>query len=332
MRLLVVGFAVAGLLAAAAVAAQPQPIVIRFSHVVAEDTPKGKAAAYFKKLAEKRTGGKVQVEVYPNGARYGDDDELAALRAGKVEMLAPSLAKLGPFGAPEFEVFDLPYLFDSYEELHRVTQGPIGAGLLKRLGPKGVVGLALWDNGFKQMSANRPLRKVDDFRGLKMRVQSSKILEAQMRALGALPEPIAFSEVFRALETEAVDGTENPPSNFYTQRLQEVQKFMTLSSHGYLGYAVIANKKFWDGLPADVRRALEGAMKETTQYANDIARTENENALAAVKESGRTQVLRLSSEEKADWKKRLSAVHRQFEGQIGRDLLQAIYKETGFEP
>ncbi len=330
MRLFAAGFAIVSLLAVAPVAAQ-QPIVVRFSHVVAEDTPKGKAAAYFKKLAEERTGGKVRVEVYPGSQRYNDDNELEALRRGEVEMLAPSLAKFGPLGVQEFEVFDLPYLFDSYEELQKVTQGPIGASLLKRLAPKGIVGLAFWDNGFKQMSANKPLRKVADFRGLKMRVQASSILEAQMRTLGALPEVIAFSEVHRALETRAVDGTENPPSNFFTQRLQEVQKYMTVSDHGYLGYAVIANKKFWDALPPEVRAGLEGAMKEATRYGNEIAKQENENALAAIR-AGKTDVLTLSAAEKASWQKTLSAVHRKFESRIGRDLLHAIYKETGFQP
>ncbi|MET0917237.1 MAG: TRAP transporter substrate-binding protein [Burkholderiales bacterium] len=331
MRFVAAGFAAAGLLIAAPANAQ-QTIVIKFSHVVAADTPKGKGADYFKKLAEERTKGKVKVEVYPNSERYSDTEELEALRRGSVEMLAPSLAKFGPLSAREFEVFDPPYLFDNYEELKRVTQGPIGAGLLKGLASKGIVGLAFWDNGFKQMSANKPLRKIDDFRGLKMRVQASNILEAQMRALGALPEVIAFSDVFRGLETGVVDGTENPPSNFFTQRLQEVQKFMTLSDHGYLGYAVIVNKKFWDGLPSDLRAALESAMKDATAYANDIAKKENENALAAVRASGKTQILALSPEEKATWKKTLSAVHRQFEDKIGKDLVQAIYRETGYQP
>ena len=313
-------------------AAAQAPIVIKFSHVVATDTPKGKAAEYFKKLAEERTKGRVKVEVYPNSQLYKDKEEMEALQLGSVQMLAPSLAKFGPLGAKEFEVFDLPYLFDDYAALHRVTEGPIGQGLLKKLETRGIIGLAYWDNGFKEMSANKPLHQPADFRGLKLRIQSSKVLDAQMRALGATPQVMAFSEVYQALQTGVVDGTENPVSNFYTQKMHEVQKYLTLSDHGYLGYAVITNKKFWEGLPPDIRATLEGAMKDATRYANAIAATENAAALDAVKKSGRTQVVALTPEEKRAWKKALLKVHQENEDRVGKDLLKAIYKETGFNP
>jgi C4-dicarboxylate-binding protein DctP len=308
------------------------PIVIKFSHVVAVDTPKGNAANYFKKLAEERTKGRVKVEVYPNSQLYKDKEELEALQLGAVQMLAPSLAKFGPLGVREFEAFDLPYLFDNYEELHKVTQGPVGQGLLKKLESKGILGLAYWDNGFKEMSANKPLKKIEDFKGVKMRIQSSKVLDSQMRALGAIPQVMAFSEVYQALQTGVVDGTENPMSNLYTQKMHEVQKYLTLSDHGYLGYAVIVNKKFWDGLPADVRTALESAMKDATKYANEIAKKENDEALEAVKKSGKTQILTLTADEKKAWKKALVKVHQEQESKIGKELLQSIYKETGFDP
>jgi C4-dicarboxylate-binding protein DctP len=309
-----------------------QPIIIKFSHVVAVDTPKGKAADYFKKLAEERTKGRVKIEVYPNSQLYKDKEELEALQLGSVQMLAPSLAKFGPMGLREFEVFDLPYIFDNYAELHKVTQGPVGAGLLKKLEPKGIVGLAYWDNGFKVMSANKPIKVPADYKGLKMRIQSSKVLEGQMRALGSLPQVMAFSEVYQALQTGVVDGTENPPSNFYTQKMHEVQKFLAVTDHGYLGYAVIANKKFWDGLPADIRSALESAMKDATKFANDIAKKENDDAIAAVKASGKTQILALTADEKKAMKKALDVVHKENEAKVGKELLQAIYKETGYEP
>jgi C4-dicarboxylate-binding protein DctP len=308
------------------------PIVIKFSHVVATDTPKGKGAEYFKKLAEERTKGKVKVEVYANSTLYKDKEEVEALQLGAVQMLAPSLAKFGPLGVREFEVFDLPYLFDNYDELHKVTRGPVGASLLKKLEPKGIIGLAYWDNGFKDMSANKPLRKPEDFRGLKMRIQSSKVLDSQMRALGASPQVMAFSEVYQALQTGVVDGTENPPSNLYTQKMHEVQKYLTISDHGYLGYAVIVNKKFWDGLPADIRKTLEGAMADATQYADDIAKKENDEALEGVKKSGKTQFITLSPEEKKAWKKALIKVHQENESRVGKELIQSIYKETGFDP
>jgi C4-dicarboxylate-binding protein DctP len=309
-----------------------QTIIIKFSHVVAVDTPKGKAADYFKKIAEERTKGRVKVEVYPNSQLYKDKEELEALQLGAVQMLAPSLAKFGPLGAREFEVFDLPYIFDDYTELHRVTQGPIGASLLKRLDSKGIIGLAFWDNGLKQMSANKPLRKPEDFRGLKMRIQSSKVLDSQMRALGATPLVMAFSEVYQALQTGVVDGTENPVSNFYTQKMHEVQKYLTISDHGYLGYAVIVNKKFWEGLPADIRTVLEAAMADATKYADDIAKKENDDALEGVRKSGKTQIITLTADEKKAWRKALVKVHQENESRIGSDLIQSIYKETGFDP
>ncbi|MFO1323376.1 MAG: TRAP transporter substrate-binding protein [Burkholderiales bacterium] len=329
-RALVSGCAL--LLIAAGTALAQQPIVIKFSHVVALDTPKGKAAEYFKKLAEERTKGRVKVEVYPNSSLFKDGEEMEALQLGSVQMLAPSLAKFGPLGVREFEVFDLPYIFDNYAELHKVTEGPVGAGLMKKLEPKGIVGLAYWDNGFKVMSANKPIRGPGDYKGLKMRIQSSKVLGDEMKALGAIPQVMAFSEVYQALQTGVVDGTENPPSNFYTQKMQEVQKYLAVTDHGYLGYAVIANKKFWDGLPADIRATLEGAMKEATKYANDIAKKENDDALEAVRKSGKTEILTLTPDQKAALKKALVVVHKDNESRVGKDTIAEVYKATGFTP
>jgi len=324
---------VAAVIAALPVAALAQaPIVIKFSHVVATETPKGKGAEYFKKLAEERTKGKVKVEVYANSVLYKDKEEMEALQLGAVQMLAPSLAKFGPLGAKEFEAFDLPYMFETTADLHKVTQGPVGQSLMKKLEPKGIIGLAFWDNGFKVMSANKPLKTVADFKGLKMRIQSSKVLDQQMRDLGAIPQVIAFSEVYQALQTGVVDGTENPPSNLYTQKMHEVQKFVTLSDHGYLGYAVIVNKKFWEGLPADIRTTLEGAMKDATTYANDIAKKENDDALEAVRKSGKSQIITLTADEKKAWKKALAGVHREQQSRIGKDVVDAMYKATGSDP
>ncbi len=309
-----------------------QPIVIKFSHVVAEDTPKGKGALKFKELVEARTKGRVKVEVYPNSQLFKDGEEMQMLQLGNVQMLAPSVSKFGPLGAREFEVFDLPYIFDNNKDLHNVTQGRIGQQLFKKLDNKGIIGLAYWDNGFKEMSANKPLRTPADFRGLKMRIQSSKVLDGQMRALGATPQIMAFSEVYQALQTGVVDGTENPPSNLYTQKMHEVQKYLTLSDHGVVEYAVIVNKKFWEGLPADIRATLEGAMKDATAYTNDIAKQQNDEALEKVKASGKTQIITLTPEEKKAWKKAVLKVHRDNEATIGKDLIQEIYKDTGFDP
>ena len=328
MKLKKLFFALLAVGIASANAFAQAPIVIKFSHVVASDTPKGKAAERFKELAEKATKGKVKVEVYANSTLYKDKEELEALQLGAVQMLAPSLAKFGPLGVKEFELFDIPYIFPGKDVLYRVTEGPIGKDLFKKLEPKGIVGLAYWDNGFKVMSANKPLHTPADFRGLKMRIQSSKVLDAQMRQLGANPQVLAFSEVYQALQTGVVDGTENPPSNLYTQKMHEVQKHVTVSGHGYLGYAVIVNKKFWDGLPADIRTALEGAMKDATRYANAIAQTENDRALDAVRKSGKTTVYVLNDKEKAEWRKALLPVQKSMASRIGPGLIEAVNKES----
>ena len=326
--------AIVGLVAAtfSLVALAQAPIVIKFSHVVAADTPKGHASEFFAKKAAELTKGKVKMEVYPNSALYKDKEEMEALQLGAVQMLAPSLAKFGPLGVKEFEAFDFPYIFDDTADLHKITQGPIGASMLAKLEPKGIKGLAFWDNGFKSFSANTPIKTPADLKGKKMRIQSSKVLEEEIRSVGGLPQVMAFSEVYQALQTGVVDGTENPISNFYTQKMHEVQKHLTLSNHGYLGYAVIVNKKFWDGLPADVRGQLEAAMKEATVFANKIAQDENDAALEGVKKSGKTVVYAPTKEEKLAFKKAMAPVHIKMADRVGKDLLQSIYKETGFDP
>lgn len=297
-------------------------IIIKFSHVVAPDTPKGQAAERFKQVAEKLTKGKVKVEVYPNSQLYKDREEIEALQSGAVQMLAPSLSKFGPMGAPEFQLFDLPYLFPNQDTLHRVMDGEVGKKLFAKLDTKGVTGLTFWDNGFKQLSSNKPMHAVADIKGLKMRIQSSKVLNAQMKALGANPQVMAFSEVYTALQQGVVDGTENPVSNFYTQKMHEVQKHMTISNHGYLGYAVIVNKNFWDGLPADVRTQLNQAMKEATTFERDIAQKDNDDALAQVIAAKTTTIYTLTAAERAEWQKVLLPIHKDFESVIGADLIQ----------
>ena len=311
-----------------AVPALAQDVTIKFSHVVAPDTPKGKAAEKFKELAEKYTEGKVKVEVYPNSQLYKDKEELEALQLGAVQMLAPSLAKFGPLGISDFEAFDLPYIFDGYDQLRKVTDGEVGKGMLAKLEEKGIKGLAFWDNGFKIMSANTKLHTPDDFLGLKMRIQSSKVLEAQMNALGAVPQVMAFSEVYQALQTGVVDGTENPPSNMYTQKMHEVQKHATLSNHGYLGYALIVNKAFWDGLPEDVRASLDKAVAEATAYGNGIAKEENDKALQAMKDAGKTEFHELTPEEKTAWVEALTPVRAEMADRIGADLIKSIEAAT----
>ena len=321
---------VAGVLSLAALA--EEPIVIKFSHVVAIDTPKGKAAEMFAKKAAELTKGKVKVEVYANSTLYKDKEEMEALQLGAVQMLAPSLAKFGPLGVKEFELFDLPFIFSNYDDLHKVTTGPVGKQLLTKLESKGIRGLAFWDNGFKSFSLNTPIKVPADLKGKKMRIQSSKVLEEQMRAVGSLPQVMAFSEVYQALQTGVVDGTENPISNLYTQKQYEVQKHLTITDHGYLGYAVIVNKKFWDGLPSDIRKQLEEAMEQATRYANQIAKVENDESLEKVKKSGKTAVYVPTKEERLAFKKAMVPVHKKMEGRIGKEVIESVYKDIGFKP
>ena len=321
-----------GLVAACVVLPAGAQTVIKFSHVVAVDTPKGKAAEFFAKKAAELTKGKVKVDVYANSALYKDKEEMEALQIGAVQMLAPSLAKFGPLGVKEFEAFDMPFIFDDTADLHKITQGAVGAGLMAKLEPRGIKGLAFWDNGFKSFSANTPIKTPADLKGKKMRIQSSKVLEEEIRSVGGIPQVMAFSEVYQALQTGVVDGTENPISNFYTQKMHEVQKHLSLTNHGYLGYAVIVNKKFWDGLPADVRGQLEMAMKEATAYANKIAHEENDLALEGVKKSGKTTVYEPTKAERLAFKKAMASVHTKMADRVGKETLQTIYKETGFDP
>jgi C4-dicarboxylate-binding protein DctP len=315
-------------LALAGPALADDPIVIKFSHVVASNTPKGLASEKFKELAEKYTNGKVKVEVYPNSQLYKDKEELEALQLGAVQMLAPSNSKFGPIGVKEFEVFDLPYILPDLTTLRKVTDGPLGAKLLKLLDAKGMTGLAYWDNGFKQMSANRKLVAPADYKGVKFRIQSSKVLEAQFRSLGSIPQVMGFGEVYQALQTGVVDGQENTWSNIYTQKMHEVQKYITATNHGYIGYIVVTNKKFWDGLPADIRAQCEKAMKEATAYGNGQSAKENEEALAEIKKTGKSEIVSLTPEQDAAMRKALEPVYQDVAKRVGQPLIDEFLKET----
>ena len=326
-------FAIAASIAALALglagpASAQSPVIIKFSHVVATDTPKGKAAEKFKELAEKYTAGKVKVEVYPNSTLYKDKEELEALQLGSVQMLAPSNSKFGPLGIREFEVFDLPYILPDLKTLRKVTEGPLGARLLKLLEPKGITGLAYWDNGFKQMSANKKLITPADYQGVKFRIQSSRVIQAQFKALGSLPQVMAFSEVYQALQTGVVDGQENTWSNIYTQKMHEVQKYITETNHGYIGYVVIVNKKFWDDLPADIRDQLSKAMKEATDFNNTQSQKENDDALAEIRKSGKSEIIKLTPEQDEAMRKAMEPVYKDAAGRVGQPLIDEFQKEA----
>ncbi|MGD0315801.1 MAG: DctP family TRAP transporter solute-binding subunit, partial [Xanthobacteraceae bacterium] len=248
-----------------------EPIIIKFSHVVAPDAPKGKAAVLFKELAEKYTNGKVKVEIYPNSSLYKDKEELEALQLGSVQLLAPSISKFGPLGVKEFDIFDLPFLMSDDARARQMMESPMMAEFNHKLEGKGLLSLAYWDNGATVYTANRPLIWPDDFRGLKLRIQGGKVQDAIARELGALPQILAFSQVYQSLQTGVVDGEDNVPSNILTQKFYEVQKHLTVSFHNRITYGLITSKTFWNSLPADVRAQLDRAVTESTEFFNTTA-------------------------------------------------------------
>ncbi|MBI1244975.1 MAG: DctP family TRAP transporter solute-binding subunit [Alphaproteobacteria bacterium] len=308
--------------------AQNAPMVIKFSHVAAEDTPKGKGANKFKELAEKYTQGKVKIEHYPNSQLYKDKEEIEALQLGAVQLLAPSTAKFAPLGAKEFEALDLPFLYRDDAHFQKIAAGPVGKYLMGKLEPHGVKGLGFWDNGFYYITSNRALVKPADFKGLKVRISGSKIADQYFRAVGGIPQILAFSEVYHAMQTGVVDAGENSASNIFTQKFHEVQSHVTGMHHGHLQYAVITNAKFWAGLPADIRTQLEKAMNEANVYTNSIALQENIDAMEDIKKSGKTTVRILTPEEAKPWREAMMPVYKWAEGRVGKEILDLIQKEA----
>ncbi|MGQ0708897.1 MAG: DctP family TRAP transporter solute-binding subunit [Rhodoferax sp.] len=306
-------------------AAAPQGITIRLSHVVAHQTPKGLALQRFKERVQSLSEGRIQVVLYPNSVLYGDADEMQALQLGAVDMLAPSLSKFGRMGFPEFELFDLPFLFANSQEVRRVTDGPVGQQLLAGLTRQRMVGLGFLDNGFKHMSANKPLLEPPDFTGLRMRVQSSRVIAHQMRALGAQPVVLTFAETRRALATGVVDGTENPVSNFWTQRMHEVQTDLSLTQHGYLGYCLVVHQRFWDNLAEEDRELIQTALAQALHWGNAIAQHENDQALAALRASATTRIHTPASAQRERLRQAMQGVYLGLEGRIGRPWMEQVY-------
>src|SRR4030088_1230848 len=325
-KFILAGVAAAIFMAPGAALAQ-SPIIIKFSHVVANDTPKGKGSLRFKELAEKYTGGKARIEVYPNSSLYKDKEEIEALQLGAVQMLGPSTAKFAPLGAKEFEAMDLPFAFADDAAFQKTIKGDLSKFLFDKLESKGIKGLAFWDNGFHMVSANKPIITPADFQGLKIRISGSKIADQYFRKLGSIPPILAFSEVYQALQTGVVDGCENTPSNYLTQKFYEVQKDITVSYHAHLQYAVIVNSKFWSGLPPDIRKALDKAMDEATDYTNSIAVKENEDALAEIKKSGKTTLHYLTDDQRKAWQKAMQPTYAWAKGRVGQEVLDLLAKE-----
>ncbi len=322
MRIILSGLVLAAITLVAPIANAEDPIVIKFSHVVAENTPKGQMANKFKELVEERLPGKVTVEVYPNSQLYGDNKVLEAMLLGDVQIAAPSLSKFEAY-TPVLQLYDLPFLFKDMEAVERFQQSDTGQKLLLSMEDRGLTGLGYLHNGLKQMSANKPLRVPADADGLKFRVQASDVLAAQFEAVGALPVKKPFSEVFILLQTNAIDGQENTWSNIYSQKFFEVQPYITESNNGLLDYMVVTSTEFWKDLPDDIRSEVKAALDEALVYGNKIADDLNVEAKQKIKESGRSEILQLSDEERQKWVDAMKPVWKKFESDIGKDLIDA---------
>ncbi len=306
----------------AGIAQAADPIVIKFSHVVAEHTPKGQGALLFKKLAEERLAGKVKVEVYPNSSLFGDGKEMEALLLGDVQIIAPSLAKFEHYAKP-IQIFDLPFLFDDIQAVDRFQNSDAGKSLLTSMEGKGITGLGYWHNGMKQLSANKPLYEPKDARGLKFRVQASQVLEEQFKAVRANPRKMSFAEVYQGLQTGVVNGAENPYSNIYSQKMHEVQKYITETNHGVLDYMVITNTKFWSGLPEDVRSELGKIMAEVSVEVNKQSEALNQGDKQRILDAKTTEIITLNDEQRGKWRDAMKPVWKKFEADIGADLIKA---------
>ena len=309
------------MLAGSAFAADP--ITIKFSHVVAENTPKGQMAEKFKELVEQSSvGDQVEVEIYPNSQLYGDDQVLEAMLLGDVQLAAPSLSKFQKY-TDQLQVFDLPFLFEDMAAVERFQNSATGKQLLTSMQDKGLIGLGYQHNGLKQLSASEPLRVPEDAAGKKFRIQTSDVLQAQFEAIDAAPLKKPFSEVFILLQTGAIDGQENTYSNIYSQNFYEVQPYITESNHGVIDYMVVTSDRFWNGLPDDVRPVLEKAMQEALAYGNSIAAQENKEAKQAIVDSGKSEIIELTPEQRQQWVDAMKPVWKEFADEIGQDVIDA---------
>jgi len=329
MKKIFVGLAAALAFTASAISTSVMaaPITIKFSHVVAENTPKGQMANKFKELVEQRLAGKVVVEVYPNSQLFGDNKVLEAMLLGDVQMAAPALSKFGRY-TKALQLYDLPFLFKDMAAVDRFQQSAAGQKLLDSANSKGLVGLGYIHNGMKQLSANSSLKVPSDANGKKFRIMSSDVLAAQFEAVDAQPLKKPFSEVFTLLQTKAIDGQENTWSNIYSKKFFEVQPYITESNHGVLDYMIVTSKEFWMGLPDDIRGEVKKALDEAVAMGNEVAAKKAEADRQRIIDSGRSEVITLTDAQRAQWVEVMKPVWKQFEEEIGADLIEAAYNSN----
>ena len=304
------------------------PILIKFPHVTAPATPKGQAAEHFKQLVEERLAGRVTVEVYPSGQLMSDDDSLDALAFGEVQMIAISLSKLDRL-THKFQIFDLPFLFPDLETVEKFQASDYGQQLLTSMTDRKLLGLSFWHNGMKQFGGPVPMRSPEAAAGLKFRIMESDVLQAQILQIGGNPQKMALGEVYQALQTGAVDAQENTWSNIYSSKFYEVQPYITETNHGYIGYLVAVNPDFWGALPDDVRSELEGIVAEVSAVANDQSASINLEGKEKIIESGQSEVVTLTADERLGWQQAMRPVWEKFSDNIGADLIKAAEASSG---
>ena len=326
-KLLVVSLLVAVTMVVSATVSMAAPITIKFSHVVAENTPKGQMANKFKDLVAERLGGKVVVEVFPNSQLFGDNKVLEAMLLGDVHLAAPSLSKFNKY-TKSLQIFDLPFLFEDMVAVEKFQQGPIGQKLLMSMKSKGLVGLGYLHNGMKQLSASDPLRVPEDASGKKFRIMSSDVLAAQFEAVDALPLKKPFSEVFTLLQTKAIDGQENTWSNIFSKKFYEVQPYITESNHGVLDYLVITSAEFWMDLPDDIRPVVKKALDEAIVFGNEVSEKKAIADRQKIIDSGRSKVITLSKDERKQWVEAMKPVWQKFEDEIGKEYIEAAVQSN----
>jgi len=315
-------FAGGALLASLSATALADPILIKFSHITADSTPKGQGALMFKKLVEERMPDKVKVQVYSNSSLFGDGKEMEALLLNDVQMLAPAPSKLEQY-TKQLQLFDLMFLFDDMAAAQRFQNSEKGRALLHSMDDKGDTGLAYWLNGMRQLTANKPLREPKDARGLKFRVQPSDLQAAQYSALRAVPRKMSFAEIYQGLQTGVINAQDNPWSNIYSQKYYEVQPYMTESNHAIGNYVLITNTKFWQGLPADIRTQLEQIIDEVTVEVNRQAAALNEKAKQDTLATGKVELIELTPEQRNAWRDAVRPAWEPYIDQIGRDVIEA---------
>ncbi|WP_110927334.1 DctP family TRAP transporter solute-binding subunit [Bacillus massiliglaciei] len=295
-------------------------IIIKFSHVVAENTPKGMAANRFAKLVDEYTNHRVKVEVFPNESLYDDEEEWKALKNNEVQMIAPATSKLTNV-SKRWMLLDLPYIFPNDQALKETLSGEVGQELLGDLEGEGIKGFAIWSNHFKQITSNQEIRSPEDFKGKNFRIMPSEVLKEQFGHFGATTSMLGFNETFQNLEDHATDSQENTISNIYSKKLYQLQNNLTMSNHGYLGYAVMMNGSFWESLPPDIQKEIQRAMDKTTDWIWVKSSEMNEELLLDIQRESDIHIYRLSSEERKEWMDKMTQIYPEFEEEIGSGLL-----------